>query len=136
MPVRGLGGRVISLASRALAPRSVRGLVDVGTLAGLGCGLRTATGLVEFARTLRVTVRDLDKCAGVHLAFARPPGRLAGPCLLRGCGHKGRSGSALALSLPWIVINKKSDLVPSKPALYLSVTIDSGAARIFLPLRG
>ena len=30
---------------------------------------------------------------------SRVPGRLAGPCLLGGRGHKERSGSALALSL-------------------------------------
>ena len=35
------------------------------------------------------------------------------------------------LSVCGIVINKKSDLVPSQTANYLGMTIDNGAARIF-----
>ena len=74
------------LASRTLAPRPVCGLVDAGALAGIlhapflpacglggsGRGLRTTTGFAEFARALGVTVRDLDECALVRLAVARP----------------------------------------------------------------
>ena len=66
VPVRGLKGHVTSLASRALVPRTVRGLVDTSALAvtchtpllpvsGLsspGCGLRNATGPVGCSRTL------------------------------------------------------------------------------------
>ena len=59
MPVHGLWGRVTGLASHALDPRTIRGLVDEGALTrihdapllpacGLGRGLRTATGPVEF----------------------------------------------------------------------------------------
>ena len=66
---------------------------------------------------------------------SRVPGRLAGRRLLGGRGHKGRSGSALAFhSLGFVINMEKSDLVPSKPAPYLGVTIDSGAAGVFLPL--
>ena len=54
------------------------------------------------------------------------PGRLAGPSLFRGGGQKERPGSALG-----IVINEKSDLVPSQTANYLGMTIDTGAARNF-----
>ena len=75
MPVRGLVGHVPSLASCALAPQTVHGLVDVGALAGTlhapplpacslggpGHGLWTATDLVEFARAVGVIVRGLDK---------------------------------------------------------------------------
>ena len=86
MPVRGLGGRVTGLASRALVPRTIRGLVDEGDLAvtrhapllpvcGLGSpghGLWTATGPVGFTRALRVTFRSLADCARVRLAVAGP----------------------------------------------------------------
>ena len=86
VPVRGLGGRVTGLASRALVPRTVRGLVDEGALAltrhapllpvcglgGPGRGLWTVAGPVGFARTLGVTVRCLDDCASVRLAVTRP----------------------------------------------------------------
>ena len=42
----------------------------------------------------------------------------------------------LCHSLGIVIHKEKSDLVPLKPAPYLGVTIDSGAAGIFLPLRG
>ena len=82
VPVRGLGGHVTGLASHALDPRTIRGLVDEGALArihdapllpacGLGRGLRTATGPVEFRSRSQVTVCSLDKCAHVRLAVAR-----------------------------------------------------------------
>ena len=84
--LRGLGSRVTYRASRALVPRTVRGLVDEVALAeirhahllpacglrGSGHGLRPATGPVEFDRTLGVTVRGLDECARVRLAVTRP----------------------------------------------------------------
>ena len=74
------------LASRAVDPQTVRVLVDEGTLAGIrhtpllpecglggpSRGLRTATGPVEFACALRVTIRGLDECARVCLAVTRP----------------------------------------------------------------
>ena len=77
VPVRDLEGCVTGLTSRALAPRTVRGLVDAKALSGIlhtsllpacslgspGRSLRTATGLMEFTRALRVTVRGLDECA-------------------------------------------------------------------------
>ena len=86
MPVRCLVGRVPGLASCALAPRTIRGLVDAGTLTGTlhtpllpacgfggpGRGLRTATSLVEFVRVLAVTFCGLGKCARVRLAVVRP----------------------------------------------------------------
>ena len=78
VPIRGLGGRVTGLASRALVPRTVRGLVDEGALSVTRhapllplCGLG-GTGPVEFARALRVTVRDHNDCARVRLAVTRP----------------------------------------------------------------
>ena len=63
-----------------------RSSVDVGALTGIlhtpllpmcglggsGHGFRTTTGLVEFARTFRVTVRGLDNCTRVRLAGVRP----------------------------------------------------------------
>ena len=66
MPVHGLGGRVTSLVSRALAPWTIRGLADESALAvtrdapllpvcGLSRGLLTATGTVGCARALGVT---------------------------------------------------------------------------------
>ena len=74
VPVRGLEGRVTGLVSRSLAPRTVRCLVDEGTLAvtrhapllpmcslaDLGRGLLTATGTAECGRTLGATVRGRD----------------------------------------------------------------------------
>ena len=84
VPVRGLGGYMTGLASHALIPRTVRGLVDEGTLAVTrhapllpvcshgSPSLRIATGPVEFARALGVTVRGHNGCACVHLAVARP----------------------------------------------------------------
>ena len=66
VPVCGLGGRVTGLASHVLNPRTVRGLVDEGPLAGIrhapllpmcglggpGRGLRTATSTVKFSHAL------------------------------------------------------------------------------------
>ena len=86
MPIRGLGGCMTGLTSRALNPRTVRGLMDEGALEGIrralllprcglggpGRGLRTATSPVGFARAIGVTVRGLDECARVRLAVARP----------------------------------------------------------------
>ena len=79
VPVRSLGGRVTSLASHSLVPRTVRGLVDEDALAGTchappllacglggpGSGLRPATSPVGFARALGVTVRGLDESTPV-----------------------------------------------------------------------
>ena len=76
VPVLGL---VVAVACRALAPRTVRGLVDGSALAvtrpnlllptcslvSLGRGLRTAPGVDECAR-------GLDECARDLLAVARP----------------------------------------------------------------
>ena len=68
------------LACHTLAPRPVRGLVDADAFAGIlhapllpacGPGLRTATSLVEFVRSLGVTVRGLDECTCVHLVVTR-----------------------------------------------------------------
>ena len=42
---------------------------------------------------------------------SRVPGRLAGPLLLGGHGHKERSGSALALSLPQDRDKKRSQIL-------------------------
>ena len=70
MPTLGLRGRVPGLASRALAPQTVRGLVDESACAvtrhapplpicGLdapGLGLLTATGTSEYTRALGATV--------------------------------------------------------------------------------
>ena len=84
VPVHSLEGRVTGLASHALAPRIVRGLVDDSAIAVTlpfpflsmcgpddpGCSLLTATGTVEFARTLGVTIRGHDDCARVCLAIA------------------------------------------------------------------
>ena len=84
--VCGLGGCVTDLTSRALDPRTVCGLIDEDSLAGIRhapllpvCGLGgpsrclwTTTGPFEFARALRVTVRGLDECARVRLAVTRP----------------------------------------------------------------
>ena len=95
VPVRSLVGHVTGLTGHTVAPRTVRGLVDSGTLAGIlhapllpacslgnpGRGLRIATGLVEFARAPGVTVRSLDECAHVRLAVARPG--------MTVCGHTG-----------------------------------------------
>ena len=72
VPTLGLRGRVPGLASRALAPRTVCGLVDESALAvtrhapplpmcGLdapGLGLLTATGTSEYTRALGATVRS------------------------------------------------------------------------------
>ena len=77
VPLRGLVGRVAGLASRALAPRPIRGRMDEGALAGArhaphlpacvldgpGRGLRTAPGAVGFAHALGVAVRSLDESA-------------------------------------------------------------------------
>ena len=81
MPVRSLGGGCVTgLACHTLVPRPVRGLVDAGAFAGIlhapllpacGPGLRTATSLVEFVRSLGVTVRGLDECTRVHLVVTR-----------------------------------------------------------------
>ena len=82
VPVHGLGGRVTGLASRTLAPQTLRGRVDEGALAvtrhvpllpvcGLddpGRGLVTATETVECARALGAT----DDCAHDRLAITRP----------------------------------------------------------------
>ena len=82
VPVRDLVGCVTGLASCALAPRPVRGLMDAGALAwtphtlplpvcGLGSpglGLWTATRPVGFAHALGMTVRGLDKYACALLA--------------------------------------------------------------------
>ena len=129
VPVRSLVGRVTGLASRTLSPRTVRGLVDEGTLAGIlhspllpACGLvgpsrslRTATCLIEFARALGVTVRGLDDCAHVRLAIARPSVTVCGhtspatgrpfPLTVRGLGRGvgglgGVTGIARRLLLP------------------------------------
>ena len=86
---------MIVLRSLALVPRIVHGLVDEGALTvtrhtpllpvcGLsdpGCGLRTATGPVGFARALGVTVRGLNDCTRVRLPVARSG--------MTGCGHTG-----------------------------------------------
>ena len=79
-------GPEVTVACRAPAPRTVRGLVDGGTLAvtrpalllpvcGLvapGRSLRTATGIAKCARALGVTVHGLNECARDLLAVARP----------------------------------------------------------------
>ena len=103
MPVCGLGGRVTSLTSCALVPRTFRGLVDEGALAvtchtpllpvsglsGPGRGLQTATGPVGCARALEVTVRILDECTRVHLAVTRPG--------VTGLGHRGLTTSHVTI---------------------------------------
>ena len=95
VPAHGSVGCVPGLASCALAPLSVRCLVDAGALAGAlhtpplpACGLgvpyrgvRTATSHVGFAHALGVTVRCLDECARALLAVARPG--------MTVCGHTG-----------------------------------------------
>ena len=72
------------LASHTLATRTVRGLVDDSAIAvtlpfpllsvcGLddpGRRLLTATGTIEFAHALGVTIRGHDDCARVRLAIA------------------------------------------------------------------
>ena len=84
-PVRGLGGRVTGLASRAIATWTARILVDDGALivtrhppllpmcglSGPGRDLQTATGPVGFAHALGVTVRGLADCVCVRLAVVR-----------------------------------------------------------------
>ena len=86
VPVHGLGGRVTSLASCALALWTVRDLVDEGALTvtrhapplpvcGLdkpGRGLLTAIGTDGCAQALGVTVRGCDDCARFRLAVVRP----------------------------------------------------------------
>ena len=75
--------------SRAHAPRPIRGLVGIRhapppPVCGLGSprqGPWTATGLVEFARTLGVTVLGIDECVRTLLAVARPGVTV--------CGHTG-----------------------------------------------
>ena len=81
-----LGGRMTGLASRTLAPRTVRGRVDESTLTmtrhapplpvcnlDTPCrGLLTATGTAECACALGATVRGCDDCAHDRLAVARP----------------------------------------------------------------
>ena len=70
------------LECHTLPPRPARGLVDAGTFAAVlhapllpacdpGRGLPTATSLVEFVRSLGVTVHGLDECTHVHLAVMR-----------------------------------------------------------------
>ena len=71
------------LASRALAPRSVRSLVGVCAVVGSlhilplpacspGRGLQTAPGAVGFTHTLGVTARGFDESAWALLAAAGP----------------------------------------------------------------
>ena len=74
------------LASRALAPWTVRSLVDESALAvthhapllpvcGLcstGHGLLATTGTVGCARTLEVTISSHNDCTRIRLAVARP----------------------------------------------------------------
>ena len=83
------------LASRALAPRTVRGHVDEGDLAVIrhappltvcsldapGRGHLTATGTTECAGAVGVAVRGRDGCAHDRLAVARPG--------MTACGHTG-----------------------------------------------
>ena len=63
------------------------------------------------------------------------PGRLAGPHLFGDGGQKECPGSALTLSLGIVINEEKSDLVPSQTANYLGMTIDTGAAGFFRPMR-
>ena len=86
VPARGLLVRMAVLTSRSPAPRAVRGLVDACTLAGPlhapllpmngltgpGCGLRTTTGAVAFARPLGVTACGLDENTRICPASAGP----------------------------------------------------------------
>ena len=78
VPVHGLEGRVTGLASCALAPRTVRGVVDEGALAVTCHALLLLVyglddpGIVECACALEATVRGHSDCARSHLAVARP----------------------------------------------------------------
>ena len=86
VPARGLMGHLPSLASRALAPQAVHGLVDACALVrslrapplpayglgGPGRSLRTAPGSVRFACALGVTARGLDERARALLAASGP----------------------------------------------------------------
>ena len=70
-PVRGLGGRMIGLASHALVPRTVRGLVDETTLAVTRhAPFLPVYGLGGSGLALGVTIRGLNDCARVRLAVA------------------------------------------------------------------
>ena len=105
MPARGLLGRVPGLASHALAPRTVRDLVEACTLVGslyalplptcglgsLSHSLRTAPGAVRFTCALGVTARVLDESTRALLAAAGPAvtvrahaGPDTGPMTVRG----------------------------------------------------
>ena len=81
MPALGLGGRLPSLESRPLAPRTVCGRVDKSALAVTrhaphlpGCGLDTpgCSLLTTTGTALGTTVHGRDDCTRVHLAIARP----------------------------------------------------------------
>ena len=60
------------------------------------------------------------------------PGRLVGPLLL---GEEGKESIrellSLCRTLGIVIIEKKSDLVPSQSAKYLGMTIDTGAGKVF-----
>ena len=92
---RGLVGRVPGLASRALAPRPVRDLVDAGALArtfhapplpACGLGLQTATGPVKFARGLDECARALLVVTGLGVTIRCHKGLLlvTSPLLVTG----------------------------------------------------
>ena len=97
MPARGLVGCVPGLASRALTPQIVCGLLDVCALVGvlhaptlpacgLGRGLRTTPGAVSFARVLGVTARSLLAAAGPAVIVRDHAVRGTSPVAVRGHG--------------------------------------------------
>ena len=92
-----LTGAYFQIPGRQVSRKLLRFLSDgvVYQFEALCFGLSTAPQAFT-----RVFCRGLCVASVPQVSASQVPEQLAGPCLLGSRGHKGRSGSALALSLP------------------------------------